>query len=108
MVVSLLSRLPGAIYYVFLNNLFLLPHLFQALRQQGIAATGTARVNYGIYAPFVVAKQEDCTRKSWAFNTVKAMPTPEGQGMNSSAGFAGGPQQQHNHALSAANSGLTQ
>ncbi|KFA55607.1 hypothetical protein S40293_10020 [Stachybotrys chartarum IBT 40293] len=37
------------------------------------------------------------------------MPTPEGQAMNSSAEFAGGlPQQQHNHALSAANSGLTQ
>ncbi|KFA55602.1 hypothetical protein S40293_10301 [Stachybotrys chartarum IBT 40293] len=79
MVVSLLSRLPGAIYYIFLDNLFSLPYLFQALRQQGIAATGTTQVNYGIYAPFVVAKQEDRTRKSWAFNTIKAMPMPEGQ-----------------------------
>ncbi|KFA53217.1 hypothetical protein S40293_10033 [Stachybotrys chartarum IBT 40293] len=31
-VVSLLSRLPGAIYHVFLDNLFLSPHLFRALR----------------------------------------------------------------------------
>ncbi|KFA68431.1 hypothetical protein S40285_09695 [Stachybotrys chlorohalonatus IBT 40285] len=29
--------------------------------------------------PFVVAKQEDRAEKCWAFNTVKAVPTPEGQ-----------------------------
>ncbi|KFA77474.1 hypothetical protein S40288_08709 [Stachybotrys chartarum IBT 40288] len=78
-VVSLLSRLPGAIYHVFLDNLFSSPHLFRALRQQGIAATGTARVNCGIYQPFVVAKQQDGKGKCWAFNTIKAAPTPEGQ-----------------------------
>ena len=77
-VVSLLSRLPGAIYHVFLDNLFSSPHLFRALRKQGIAATGTARVNCGIYKPFVVAKQQDQAGKCWAFNTVKAVPIPEG------------------------------
>ncbi|KEY74881.1 hypothetical protein S7711_09671 [Stachybotrys chartarum IBT 7711] len=77
-VISLLSRLPAAMYHVFLDNLFSSPHLFRALRQRGIAATGTARVNCGIYEPFVVAKREDRAGKSWAFNTVKAVPTPEG------------------------------
>ncbi|KFA79912.1 hypothetical protein S40288_10407, partial [Stachybotrys chartarum IBT 40288] len=78
-VILLVSRLPAAIYHVFLDNLFSSPHLFRALRKQGIAATGTARVNCGIYKPFVVAKQEDRNGKCWAFNTVKAVPTPEGQ-----------------------------
>ncbi|KFA53536.1 hypothetical protein S40293_09877 [Stachybotrys chartarum IBT 40293] len=78
-VITLLSRLPAAIYHIFLDNLFSSPHLFRALRQQGIAATGTARVNCGIYEPFVVAKQEDRAGKSWAFNTINAVPTPEGQ-----------------------------
>ncbi|KFA81998.1 hypothetical protein S40288_10136, partial [Stachybotrys chartarum IBT 40288] len=78
-VILLLSRLPAAIYHVFLDNLFSSPHLFRALRKQGIAATGTARVNCGIYKPFVMAKQEDRNRKCWAFNIVKAVPTPEGQ-----------------------------
>ncbi|KFA80336.1 hypothetical protein S40288_09612 [Stachybotrys chartarum IBT 40288] len=110
-VVSLLSRLPAAIYHVFLDNLFSSPHLFRALRGQGIAATGTARVNCGIYRPFVVAKQQDRAGKCWAFNRIEAVATPDGkhlQQTNSSAGSAGGLPQQHSHALCAANSGLTQ
>jgi hypothetical protein len=78
-VVSLLSRLLAAIYYVFLNNLFLLPYLFRALRGQGIATIGTARVNCGIYRPFVMAKQQDCAGKCWAFNRIKAIATPDGK-----------------------------
>ncbi|KAJ0128813.1 Uncharacterized protein HZ326_28094 [Fusarium oxysporum f. sp. albedinis] len=77
-VVTLISQLPKAIYHVFLDNLFSSSHLFIALRKQGVAATGTARINSGIWEPFVIAKREDRAGKCWAFNTVKAMPMPEG------------------------------
>ncbi|KFA79688.1 hypothetical protein S40288_10062 [Stachybotrys chartarum IBT 40288] len=40
-----------------------------------------ARVNCGIYEPFVMAKQQDNKGKCWAFNTIKAAPTPEGQSL---------------------------
>ncbi|KFA53373.1 hypothetical protein S40293_09399, partial [Stachybotrys chartarum IBT 40293] len=33
----------------------------------------------GLYEPFVVAKQQDRAGKGWSHNTVRAVPTPEGQ-----------------------------
>ncbi|KFA55188.1 hypothetical protein S40293_09894 [Stachybotrys chartarum IBT 40293] len=78
-VVSLVSRLPGTIYHVFLDNLFSSPDLFRALRDRGIAATGTCRTNCGLYKPFVVAKQQDSGKGCWPYNKVEAMPTPEGK-----------------------------
>ncbi|KAJ3455260.1 hypothetical protein MRS44_013860 [Fusarium solani] len=75
-VLDLVLKLPTASYHVFFENLFTTPQLLQALRKQGIAATGTARVNSGIYPPFVVAKTADNTGKlDWPFNRLRAVPT---------------------------------
>lgn len=75
-VLDLVLKLPTASYHVFFDNLFTTPQLLQALRKQGIAATGTARVNSGIYPPFVVAKTADNTGKlDWPFNRLRAVPT---------------------------------
>ncbi|KFA69906.1 hypothetical protein S40285_07450, partial [Stachybotrys chlorohalonatus IBT 40285] len=94
-IVSLVSRLLAAIYHVLFDNLFSSPHLFRALRDRGIAATGTCRTNCGLYEPIVVAKQQDhqgqefthrvrhrpltigtscLTKKAFSKNRVKKLP----------------------------------
>ena len=58
-VVSLLKMLPpGADYHVYLDNLFSSPNLFKNLYDQGIAASGTARLNCGIHEDLVLAKRK--------------------------------------------------
>ncbi|POR30845.1 Uncharacterized protein TPAR_08914, partial [Tolypocladium paradoxum] len=52
-VIALIKQLPEQTYHVFMDNLFSSPALFLALRKLGIGATGTARINSGLYAPFV-------------------------------------------------------
>jgi hypothetical protein len=78
-VVSLVLRLLGTIYHIFLDNLFSSPDLFRALRDRGIAATGTCRTNCGLYKPFVIAKQQDSGKGCWPYNKVEAVPTPDGK-----------------------------
>ncbi|KEY74609.1 hypothetical protein S7711_05040 [Stachybotrys chartarum IBT 7711] len=55
----LIHKLPDASYHVFLDNLFSSPRLFTALREEGHGATGTARVNCGIFKQLVEAKIRD-------------------------------------------------
>lgn len=75
-VLDLALQLPIATYHVFFDNLFTTPQLLLALRKRGIAATGTARLNSGLYAPFVVAKTADNKGqlKNWKFNELRAVP----------------------------------
>ncbi|KFA78646.1 hypothetical protein S40288_10375 [Stachybotrys chartarum IBT 40288] len=61
----LVKRLPTASYYVFLDNLFSSPQLFEQLRNEGHGATGTARPNYGIFKDLVDAKVRDKAGKCW-------------------------------------------
>ncbi|KFA53009.1 hypothetical protein S40293_05920 [Stachybotrys chartarum IBT 40293] len=75
-VLDLVTTLPIASYHVFFDNLFSTPQLIRALRQRGIAATGTARINSGIHRPFVVAKVDDNAGKlRWSYNELRAVPT---------------------------------
>jgi hypothetical protein len=48
-VIALTTMLPKAIYYIFIDNLFSLSPLFCNLCNHGLGATGTARMNSGIY-----------------------------------------------------------
>ncbi|KFA51173.1 hypothetical protein S40293_10265 [Stachybotrys chartarum IBT 40293] len=58
-VVALVSQLPPDTYHIFLDNLFLSPDLFRALRILGAGATGTCRTNCGLYRDIVIAKEDD-------------------------------------------------
>lgn len=78
-VVALVDLLPKQTYHVYLDNLFSSPNLFEALRQQDVAATGTCRVNCGIYKQFIEAKARDTKGDCWAWGTFKVMPTPNGK-----------------------------
>lgn len=78
-VVALVNLLPRQTYHVYLDNLFSSPNLFEALLELGSAATGTCRINCGIYKPFVVAKGLDKQGKCWAWGTLKAVPTVNGK-----------------------------
>ncbi|KJZ79241.1 hypothetical protein HIM_01392 [Hirsutella minnesotensis 3608] len=78
-VVALVKQLPEQTYHVFFDNLFSSPNLFTALRQLGIGATGTARVNCGFYQPFVEAKKADTKGECWPWGMLKTAPTPDGQ-----------------------------
>lgn len=77
-VVALIDLLPKQTYHVFLDNLFSSPNLFEALRKQGAAATGTCRVNCGLYKPFIEAKARDTRGICWKWGTLEAVPTPSG------------------------------
>lgn len=81
-VVFLVKSLPATIYHVyhiFFDNLFSTPNLFRRLREEGFAATGTARLNSGFYQPLIAAKRADKSRaaSSFVFNKVKAAPTKD-------------------------------
>ncbi|KAG5753082.1 hypothetical protein H9Q70_004257 [Fusarium xylarioides] len=58
-VVALVNLLPNASYHVFMDNLFSSPSLYRILRDRGIGATGTARVNSGIHEDLVEFKKAD-------------------------------------------------
>ena len=75
-VIALINKLPKAIYHVFIDNLFSSANLFRSLRQYGHGATGTARRNCGIYAPFAKLKDDDSAgRRLLQFNEVRMAPT---------------------------------
>ena len=77
-VLELVLQLPITSYHVFFDNLFSSPQLLRALRERGIAGTGTARTNRGIYPPFVLAKSQDNNGKlKWKYNELQAIPTPD-------------------------------
>ena len=76
-----MKALLNATYYVFYNNLFLIGRLFIILREDGYSATGTARVNSGIYKPYMTAKKDDKARGAlgFKFNEIRTAPTPDNQ-----------------------------
>jgi hypothetical protein len=80
-VVMLMKALPNATYHVFCDNLFSTGRLFIILREDGYGATGTARVNSGIYKPYVTAKKDDKARgaSGFKFNEIRTAPTPDNQ-----------------------------
>jgi hypothetical protein len=78
-VIALVKQLPEQTYHIFFDNLFSSPNLLKALRQLGIGATGTARVNCGFYQPFVEAKKADTRGNCWPWGMLKTAPTPDGQ-----------------------------
>ena len=62
-VIALVNKLPKGTYYIFLNNLFLSPDLFKALRILGIRAIGTCRMNYRLYRNIIIVKENDRKEK---------------------------------------------
>src|SRR5205809_5383169 len=62
-VTYLIGLLLEATYHVFLNNLFSSPKLFLVLRNLGIGASGTARVNSGIFHKLVQEKKKPDPKK---------------------------------------------
>ncbi|KAI8648074.1 hypothetical protein NCS56_01538900 [Fusarium sp. Ph1] len=75
-VIALINKLPKAIYHVFIDNLFSSADLFRSLRHYGHGATGTARRNCGIYAPFAKLKDDDSAgRRLLQFNELRSAPT---------------------------------
>jgi hypothetical protein len=77
-VVDLVKRLPPAIYHVFLDNLFSSPDLFTVLRALNIGATGTCRINSGIFNRLIQLKKDDTSgRLHWAWGQIETVPTPD-------------------------------
>uniref|UniRef100_A0A8H7K3B7 PiggyBac transposable element-derived protein domain-containing protein n=1 Tax=Bionectria ochroleuca TaxID=29856 RepID=A0A8H7K3B7_BIOOC len=77
-VVNLVKRLPPAIYHVFLDNLFSSPDLFTVLRTLNIGATGTCRINSGIFKGLVQLKKADTNGKlHWHWGQIETVPTPD-------------------------------
>jgi len=76
-VIALLNLLQKATYHVFLDNLFPTPTLFRILREQQIGATGTCRMNSGIYKGFVTLKSTEGKGLPWG--ELRVMPTVDGQ-----------------------------
>ena len=62
-VTHLVWLLPEDAYHVFLNNLFSSPKLFLVLRNSGIGALGTARINSGIFHELVQEKKKPDSKK---------------------------------------------
>ncbi|KFA70400.1 hypothetical protein S40285_09092 [Stachybotrys chlorohalonatus IBT 40285] len=71
----LLHKLPDASYHVFLDNPFSSSKLFTALRDEGHGATGTARINCGIFKQLVEAKIRDNKGQCWRWNELRAYAT---------------------------------
>jgi hypothetical protein len=72
------KRLPPAIYHVFLDNLFSSPDLFTVLRALKIGATGTCRINSGIFKRLVQLKKDDTNGKlRWIWGQIETVPTPD-------------------------------
>jgi hypothetical protein len=79
-VITLVKRLPPAIYHVFLDNLFSSPGLFIVLRGLNIGATGTCRTNCGIFKHLVQLKKLDNNGKlQWNWGQIETVPTPDNQ-----------------------------
>jgi hypothetical protein len=77
-VIDLVKRLPPAIYHVFLDNLFSSPDLFTVLRALKIGATGTCRINSGIFKRLVQLKKDDTNGKlRWIWGQIETVPTPD-------------------------------
>ena len=76
-VTYLIGLLPMAPYHAFLDNLFSSPNLFRVLRAGGIGASGTARVNSGIYKGLVQAKKNPDHSRPWGW--IETKPTPDCQ-----------------------------
>jgi hypothetical protein len=77
-VITLANLLPKATYHIFIDNLFLSLGLFCSLRNYGHGATGTARKNSGIYKELAEDKSNNGkVKRSYEFNKVKAIPTPD-------------------------------
>ncbi|KAG5768444.1 hypothetical protein H9Q72_004051 [Fusarium xylarioides] len=76
---NLAVSLPPAAYHIFFDNLFTTPSLIRALRERGIAATGTAHTNHGIYHDFIIAKQanREGQLQKWDFNKLQAVPSED-------------------------------
>ncbi|KFA68879.1 hypothetical protein S40285_07702 [Stachybotrys chlorohalonatus IBT 40285] len=70
-----ISELPDASYHVFLDSLFSSPRLFAALRDEGHGATGTARINCGIFKQLIKAKIRDNKGQCWQWNELRAYAT---------------------------------
>ncbi|KAG5803595.1 hypothetical protein H9Q74_014487, partial [Fusarium xylarioides] len=78
MVVALVNLLPSASYHVFMDNLFSSPSLYRILRDRGVGATGTARVDCGIYEGLVKLKKADNEGKlRWPWGKFEAVSTPD-------------------------------
>ena len=77
-VIALMNLLPQLIYHVFVDSLFSSPDLFLSLRQHGHGATGTARLNCGIYKELSDYKMKGQSGKSgFNFNEIRVVPTPD-------------------------------
>ena len=76
-VIHLASLLPQLRYHLFLDNLFSSPNLFRVLRAMNIGASGTARMNAGLYEGIVRAKQKPDSSKPWGW--IHSVPTEDGQ-----------------------------
>jgi hypothetical protein len=77
-VVDLVKQLPKAIYHVFLDNLFSSPDLFRVLRVLNTGATGTCRVNSGIFKGLVQLKKADTDGKlGWSWGQIETVPTTD-------------------------------
>ena len=76
-VVSLVNLLPKAPYHVFLDNLFSSPSLFRILRAASNGASGTARMNSGLYIGLVEMKKKPDSSKPWGW--IHSVPTLDGQ-----------------------------
>ncbi|KAF5626670.1 transposase IS4 domain protein [Fusarium tjaetaba] len=83
LVLDLAVSLPPATYHIFFDKLFSTPSLIKALRERGVAATGTASTNqgvdHGVYRDLVIAKQADREgRLQWGFDSLRAVPSEDG------------------------------
>ena len=79
-VIALVNRLPQETYHVYMDNLFSSPNLFQALRNRGHGATGTARVNCGMWKPLTDAKSADTKgHLDWPWGRIECVPTPSNE-----------------------------
>jgi hypothetical protein len=73
-VISLVKRLPPAIYHVFLDNLFSSPDLFVVLRDLNVGATGICRTNCGIFKRLVRLKKADNNSKlGWNWGQIRRL-----------------------------------
>ncbi|KAG5770418.1 hypothetical protein H9Q73_013203 [Fusarium xylarioides] len=87
-----------------MDNLFSSPSLYRILRDRGIGATGTARVNSGIHEDLVEFKKADDGGKlKWAWGAYKAIPTKDNKKDNAlvlfmTSVFSGAEIEQHKEA----------
>ncbi|KAK1948699.1 hypothetical protein LY78DRAFT_595336 [Colletotrichum sublineola] len=76
-VTTLVSLLPAATYYVFLDNLFASIRLFRTLRNQQVGASGTCRKDSGIDKILVAEKETEGWGIPWG--DIHCIPTLDGE-----------------------------